>query len=51
MRVYAGFGKLWKVVEIADTIFHDPESFGKGRFFKMAMEKFWSLFGRILKYH
>ena len=37
-RVCAGFGKFWKVIEIADTIVQDLESFGKKRFFKM--EKF-----------
>ena len=39
-RVRMGFGKLWKVMEIDNAIFQDLESFGKGRFFKMAMEKF-----------
>ena len=32
---------FWKVMEIDNAIFLDLESFGKERFFKMAMEKFW----------
>ena len=40
-RVRTGFGKFWKVMEIDNAIFHDLESFGKGIFFKMAMEQFW----------
>ena len=28
-------------MKIDDTVFQDPESFGKGKFFKMVMEKFW----------
>ena len=28
-------------MEIENAIFQDLESFGKGRIFKMAMEKFW----------
>ena len=35
------FGKFWNVMEIDNTIFEDLESFGKGIFFKMAVEKFW----------
>jgi len=31
---------LWKVIEIDSAIFQDLESFGKEKFFKMAMEKF-----------
>ena len=40
-RVCAGFGKVWKATEIDNAIFQDLRSFGKGRFFKMAMEKLW----------
>ena len=40
-RVCAGFGKVWKAMEIDDAIFQDLKSFGRGRFFKMAMEKLW----------
>ena len=32
---------LCNVIEIASFIFQDLENFGKGRCFKMAMEKFW----------
>ena len=49
-RIHAGFGELLKVFEIDNTIFQDPESFGKGRFFKLAMEQFWILFEKILIY-
>ena len=45
-----GSGTFWKVVEIDNTTYHDLESFGKRSAFKMAMEEFWILFGKILKY-
>ena len=32
---------FWKVMEIDSEIFQHLESFGKEKFFKMAMEKFW----------
>ena len=31
---------FWKVMETDNAVFQDLESFGKGRFFKMAMGKF-----------
>ena len=37
-------------MEIENTIFKDLESFGKGRFFKMAIMESFLLFGEILKY-
>ena len=36
-------------MEIENTILQDLESFGKKRSFKMAMEEFWILSGKILK--
>ena len=35
------FAQFWKVMDIDIAIFQDLESFGKGRFFKVAMKKFW----------
>ena len=40
-RFRTGFGRLRKVMEIENAIFQDLESFGKEKFFKVAMEKFW----------
>ena len=40
IRVRAGFGKFWKVMEIENAFFHDLESSRKGGFLKMTMEKF-----------
>ena len=37
IRVLTGYEKF---LEIKNAIFQDLESFGKGRFFKMALEKF-----------
>jgi len=34
-------------MEIDNVILQDLESFGKGRIFKMAMEKFWILLGKF----
>ena len=42
--VLAGFREFWKVTEIKNAIFHDLESFGRERIFKIAMKKFWLLF-------
>ena len=38
-----GFGKFWKVMEIDNAIFQDLGMFGKEKYSKMAMEKFWIL--------
>ena len=35
------FEKFWRVMEFDNTIFQDLKGFGKEKFFKMAMEKFW----------
>ena len=48
--VRTSFGKLWKVSEFDNAFFQDLESIGKRKFFKMAMESFGFLFGKILKY-
>jgi len=37
-------------MEIDKAIFQDLESFGKGRSFKVAMEEFGFLSGKILQY-
>jgi len=37
IRVLTGYEKF---LEIKNAIFQDLESFGKGRFFKLALEKF-----------
>ena len=37
-------------MKIDNAIFQDLESFGKGRFFKMVMEKFGFVFGEFLEY-
>ena len=50
VRVSESFGKFWKITEIDSAFFQDLESFGKGAFFKVAMECFGLLFGKILKY-
>ena len=49
MRLRADFGKLWIVMEIENAFFHGLERFGKERIFKMAMEKFRILFGKVLE--
>ena len=41
IRVCTDIAKLWKVMENDNVIFQDLERFGKGMFFKMAMEKSW----------
>ena len=41
IRVRTDCGKLWKAVEIENSIFQGLESFGNERIFKMAIEKFW----------
>ena len=41
IRVRAAFRKLWKVMEIGNATFQDLESFGKEKFFKLVVEKFW----------
>ena len=38
------------VIELDNAVFQDLESLGKGRFFKVTIESFECLFGRILKY-
>ena len=38
-RILTGIGGFWKVIKIDNAIFQDLESFGKGRFLKLAMEK------------
>ena len=43
-----GFGTFWKVMEIDNAIFQYLESFGTGKFFKMAMESLGFLFEKIL---
>ena len=40
--IRTGFGKLRKVIAINNPIFQELESFGQGKFFKMAMENFWT---------
>ena len=44
------FGEFSKVLELASLNFQDLRSFGEEKFFKMAVGKFWVLFGKILKY-
>ena len=44
------FGEFSKVLELDNVNIQDLESFGEEKFFKMAVEKFWVLFGKILKY-
>ena len=46
-RAHMGFGKFCKVMEIENAIFQ--ESFGKERIFKMTLENFVFLFGKIPK--
>ena len=35
-----GFREFWKITETDNAIFQDLQSFEKGRFFNVAMEKF-----------
>ena len=44
------FGKFRKVIGIDNAVFQYLEHFGKGKFFKIAMEKFWIFVWEILKY-
>ena len=44
-----GFGKCLKAMNIKNAIFQDLESFRKEMFFRMAIEQFGFLFGKILK--
>ena len=37
-------------MEIGSSIFQDLENFGKGKFFKMAMEKLWIFVWKVLEY-
>ena len=39
-RVRTCFGKFWKVTEIDNAIFKKMENFGKEKFSKSAMERF-----------
>ena len=50
MSLNEGSNGFWKVVEIDNAIFHEPDSFGKGKFFKISIEKLWILFRKILEY-
>ena len=36
-----GFGRFWKAMEIENANFQELKDFGKGKTFKMAMERFW----------
>ena len=48
--VRMSFGKFRKVIGIDNAVFQYLEHFGKGKFFKIAMEKFWIFVWEILKY-
>ena len=41
---------FWKVIELGNTIFQDLEICGKGRYFKIAISKFFTLVSENSKY-
>jgi len=47
LSVNQGSNGFWKVMEIDNVIFHDMDSFGKGKFFKISIEMFWILFRKF----
>ena len=45
-----GLHAFWKGIGTDYTVFQDLESFRKGRFFKMSIEKFWIFVWETLKH-
>ena len=48
--LFAGFPRILESYENLQCHFPGPGKFGKGRFFKLVLEKFWICVWRILKH-